>query len=179
MTEATETTETAALDTYKELAAEINMLSIRMEALVKIRRAAMTNVSPALNNVLLENDMLSNIVWVYKHIDQNYVVFEARKDHTRDTLMAFLGVKVGTYADYDLKRTEDNDHVIVTLSITPQREQLYIDRDHIARVITEYRLVNIFTPIVDTYITSSKDLIGVLTAVLSSVGAARFSASLK
>jgi len=61
MTETTETTEPIALDTYKELAAEINMLSVRVEALVKLRRAAMSNVASSLNLVLLENGMLRNI----------------------------------------------------------------------------------------------------------------------
>jgi len=89
--------------------------------------------------------------------------------------MTFLGIKAGTYADYDLKRTEDNDHVIITLSITPQQEQLYIDRDYISRVITEYRLVNICTDIVDAHITSGKDINDVLTSILYAVGAARYS----
>lgn len=175
MTETTETTEPIALDTYKELAAEINMLSVRVEALVKLRRAAMSNVASSLNLVLLENGMLRNISWIYKHIDLNYVVFEALKDHAHATLMTFLGIKAGTYADYDLKRTEDNDHVIITLSITPQQEQLYIDRDYISRVITEYRLVNICTDIVDAHITSGKDINDVLTSILYAVGAARYS----
>ena len=162
-----------ALDTYKETAAQINEISARIETLIKLRSAAMSNVSPALNNVLLENDMLRNIVWEYKHIDQNYIVFVAYKDHTRDTLLEFLNAKEGTYADYDLKRTADNDRVIITLSITPQREQLYIDRDYIARVIKEYRLVGIRTNIINARITSSNDLIDVLSSILIAVADAR------
>ena len=171
----TETTEPTALDTYKELAAEINMLSIRIEAIVKLRSAAMSNVAASLNLVLLENGMLSNIVWVYKRLDQNYIVFEAYKDHTRNTLLSFLGVKAGAYAEYDLKRTEDHDHVIVTLSITPHREELYIHRDHIYRLVTEYRLANIRKDFINAHITSSKNLIDVLSSVLYAVEDARYS----
>jgi len=168
--------EQIALDTYKEATTEINALATRIETLVKLRYTAIANVSSLLNRVLLENNMLSNIVWKYHFItvDQNYIVFNAYKDHTRDTLLSFLDVKKGTYADYDLKRTEDNDHVILTLSITPSQEQLYIDRDHISSIIKEYHLVNIFTPSIDIHITAANDLIEVLSVILIAVQDERF-----
>ena len=164
-----------ALEDYKTAASEINALSERIDALYKLRTASVKSISPALNLVLKENGLLRNIMWVYKSIDQNHIIFEARHDNSLEALLEFLGIKERpTHADYDLKRTEDNDHVIVTLSITPTRVELYIDRDYVLSVVNEYRLTKIFTGIINAHIEASYDLAETLSNIILAVEQARY-----
>jgi hypothetical protein len=157
-----------ALVRYTSVAEEANRISKKISGLNRVLSVTMRNLEQLLNEVIIENNLLSDIRWKYKTIESGYIWFESDSDVS--DLLDFMQIKdTLSYHHYYLLRSEDNDYVILSMTIGQQGIRLEIAEDEVSDIIKTYNLKNIDLDTLSSLVARLSSHIDLLTGMATVV----------
>lgn len=106
---------TNAYSEYRAIADDVNAIDRQIMQLSQEKRAKVRDLSNALDALLRDRNLLSDILWSFEGFEDDYIVLRANNDVETHKLLHFL--EPPRNAEYQLSWSDDYDRVLTSLVI--------------------------------------------------------------